>query len=381
MSNWKLKLSKYRRDAVRVMSEAAEVAVLARGTPGIIGTVAIGAKVIHAFNEVTHQKAGDYFRRGWEYHDFDFTRQLLNLAKLTGRMEEIETHYEKTSGTVWLGNVHGVKCGWIDHDNWCQGIWTHSNRQEARAAFGRLVWETMGRSVKLEASLAGDTLTVDSLTDALSSETANDLHAKFKKYNDAGYTRSGLIVGDPGVGKSHLMRYVSKLAGGYSLRIRCAALESLSGITRAIDLLRPSAVLIDDLDQLELPGKILSEIEEIKHSAKVFMCSVNDLTKLDPAVLRAGRFDEKVTLTKLDEGVFSTLIGDDVPKDIEKQLRELPIAWVDEFHICRKVEGNEAALAKVKEMAERHEEIVELMGKDEGEEDEKRRKRRKRKRS
>lgn len=367
MSDWKLKLSKYRRDAVRVMSEAAEVAVLARGSPGVLGAVAIGAKVINAFNEVTHQKAGDYFRRGWEYHDFEFCSQLLNLAKLTGEMEEIETHYEKNTGTVWLGNIHGIKCGWIDHDNWCQGIWTHSNRQETRAALGRLVWETMGRSVKLEASLAGDMLAIDSLTSARSSERGDDLHAKLKQYNDAGYTRSALLVGVPGVGKSHLMRYVSKLAGGYSLRIRCAALENLSGITRAIDLLRPSAVLIDDLDQLEHPGKILSEIEEIKHNAKIFMCSVNDLTKLDPAVLRVGRFDEKITLTKLDDGVVSTLIGDDVPKEIEDQLRELPIAWVDEFHVCRKVEGNKAALEKVKEMAGRHNEIIKLM---EGNEDE-----------
>src|SRR5687768_13005463 len=104
MSEWRTKLGK----AVRIVSEAAEVAVLASSNPGIVGITAIAAKALNSFNEMTSQGASQYFRRGWVHQNVGFSSVLLKLAKDAGFVREVTTAHDKgMGGTVWVGEVHG----------------------------------------------------------------------------------------------------------------------------------------------------------------------------------------------------------------------------------------------------------------------------------
>jgi SpoVK/Ycf46/Vps4 family AAA+-type ATPase len=150
------------------------------------------------------------------------------------------------------------------------------------------------------------------------------------------------------------MRRIAALAGGLVLRVSNQNVEDCGDIGKVLRVLHPSAILMDDLDRTEHPGNILGVIEDMR-SCSLVLCSVNDLTKLDPAVLRAGRFDEIIEITKLDEGVLVGLLGTDLPPEISDRLRALPVAYIHEFHRRRDVLGVEQAIREVEELVSRTE--------------------------
>jgi len=322
----------------------------------------VAARAINSFNDITHPQSDTYFR-DWDFFPVCFPKMLLGMAKRQGLVETSEGGgVAAKAGKVWTGKIHGVEIGWVDYDQWCEGPWIrNATEDQATASLGRLAWETMGPAIKLESTLAGDTLSADHFTASLPSQTADAIYAKTKLFTDAGHTRSVLLYGESGVGKSHIMRYVAQKAGGFSLRVKARQLQHLQDISRAIMLLKPSAVLIDDLDRLEDPDQILSEIEEIKGSAKLFLCSVNRINRLDPAVLRANRFDELIEVASLDDAVLNALIGEDVPEPIAQQLRALPVVWVDEFHKRRAILGDAQAIADVQDLQRRADMIKQMM--------------------
>jgi len=157
------------------------------------------------------------------------------------------------------------------------------------------------------------------------------------------------------------MRYASQKLGGFSMRLLPEVIERIPNVRAIIDLLHPSAVIVDDLDRMEHPERILSQIEEVRHHAKVLMVSVNKVKKLDAALIRPGRFDGYEHIEKLDEEVVDRLIGEDVPEAVAAKLRELPIAYIDAFKVRREVKGLESALASVEDLVSRRELVLEMM--------------------
>lgn len=366
----KRKLLDFGEKAVKIGSEAAEVVVHLR-QPSIVGMAAVAARALNTFNDMAAKPGAEYFKQ-WTYSPVGFNRVLLALAIQKGFVTQQDKSHRPGYGKIFAGRVYGVDVGWIDYDGYIAGPWRRSGDEEQLSrALGRLVWECMGPAVKLATDLHGDTLRPDLLTNSHPSKLGDEIYEDIKKFNDIGESRGILLYGKSGTGKSHIMRYVAKRAGGYSLRVKAKELSRLQDIVRAISLLQPSAVLIDDLDRIYGSGEILSEIEEVKGAAKIFMCSVNLIKKLDPAVLRSGRFDDWREVSRLDDGVLNRLIGDDVPEAISAQLRELPVAWIDEFNKRRRATSLEEALAAVQDLKARADLIEKMMGEDEKAEDEK----------
>lgn len=359
--DWK-KITRYSEKVVKVGSDMAEVIVHIQ-KPSLVGVAAVAARALNTINELAEAKSSTYFR-DWSHMSVGFSRFLFEVTR-TQRMVQMLEGQSNKAGKIWIGSVHGSDVGWVEWDGWVEGPWCRKGKNEETVRMlGRLVWEVLGPAVKVEPSLTGDTLASDSLTGTLPSKMGDDIYERAQKFIEAGYTRSVLLYGESGTGKSHIMRYVAKRAGGLTLRVKARQLSSLRDVAHAIKLLVPSAVIIDDLDRLREPEAILSEIEEIKGNAKLFLCSVNRLKKLDPAVLRANRFDEFVEVDKLGDEVLDGLIGPDVPDEIATKLRELPVCWVDEFHRQRTVLGMEEAIDEVTKLAERAELIKSMMGED-----------------
>lgn len=359
----KSRLIHYGRTAARVGSELAEVVVHLNGNVNALSIAVVAARAVNTLNDIATPRPSLYFR-DWQHVQAGFSKQLLELARGQNVAHMPETQPSKSSGKIWRASLYGVEMGWVEWDGWVDGPWTRSDSDKTIKALGRFVWETLGTSVLIEATAGNDTMKSDSFDDSLPSKTGDDIYDNVRKFNERGHSRSILLYGESGTGKSHIMRHVSRKAGGFSLRVKANQLSDLRDIARAIQLLSPSAVLIDDLDRVENPEKILSELEEINGSSALFMCSANRITKLDPAVLRPGRFDDIIELQKLDEEVINRLIGD-VPEPVAAQLRDLPIAWIDEFNKQRDVLGPERAVEEICRLRARAEMIQNLMGEDE----------------
>lgn len=348
-SDKKKKLLRLASKAVKIGSDLAEVAVHLKSTTGPLALATVGARIINSYREATEESVGEFFIKWQKLYDFGgFNEWLFAYVASQVKMEEEEASSERR-GSVMTAEIHGMPFGWIKHDTWIEGPWIPGERDQddALTAVRRLIWGGLGKSIMMQPKLlGGNEFLPDLLHDTLPSRTGEEIYAKLKKFIDKGHHRSVLLYGESGTGKSHLMRYVAKLAGGYSLRVSAKDFESVRGVSSAIRVLRPSAILIDDFERQEKPQAILGQAEEIKAHARLLMVSVNNFRKLDSAMLRVGRFDELIEVEQLEDEIFEKLIGDASPQ-VKTRLKQLPVAYVDEWHRIRDVLGDEEAVSEL----------------------------------
>lgn len=116
------------------------------------------------------------------------------------------------------------------------------------------------------------------------------------RFAERGLRRRILFYGPPGTGKTVLSRKLGQLVShGRALRMDPVAV-SRSGNARLFEmvaLLQPAVVILDDLDRADGVDGLLNLVEE-SDAAPLLIASVNAIDRLDPALLRPGRFDEAI---------------------------------------------------------------------------------------
>ncbi len=122
---------------------------------------------------------------------------------------------------------------------------------------------------------------------------------RIERFRAHGIGRKVLLHGAPGGGKTSLARSLARRIGsGRALRIEGDALSSTGPgfVTRFLRLLRPEAVLFDDMDRSsETTAELLHYLEgasEAWFGRCIVLGTANAIEALDPALLRPGRFDE-----------------------------------------------------------------------------------------
>lgn len=179
---------------------------------------------------------------------------------------------------------------------------------------------------------------------SLYSETADKILKSVVKYKEAGFSRSIMLNGEPGSGKTSAMNYVAANFGGKVIRFSLNQIKSGVDTTSGIELLQPSTVLIDDFDRLTSGhDSMLESIEKLSARVKLIMVSTNSLKEMPKAIMRPGRFDEILQIDGLDEGLTRSIIGD-VPECIINRLLKLPIAYIKEFKKREQVLGIDEAV-------------------------------------
>jgi hypothetical protein len=363
------KLLGYGAKAVRVGSELADVLVHVTTKPSLLTGLSVAARAINAFGDVTTTTPESYFSSWPHFRSIGTLSEFVLEHLMRHDLVKDAPNARVKAGRILLAEVHGHRIGWVQQDMWTQGPWIPDGQsaETTMAAIGRFLWESLGNALIARKSLMGrDYLEPDPLHKVHESKDAVVLFESLQPFLRKGHPRSVLLHGEPGTGKSHVMKHVSRLAGGLSLRVKARDLDRLDSIGNIIQLLCPNAVLIDDLDRIDRPEAILSEIEVVRGTCGLLMVSVNRLAGLDPAVLRPKRFDEVIHLESLDPEVIDTLIGPDVPPDIRSCLRVLPVAYIGEFHLRCEVLGMEAALKSVTSLVERNELVRNMcLGEDE----------------
>lgn len=143
------------------------------------------------------------------------------------------------------------------------------------------------------------------------SERCAEIWARLRPFVEAGEPRALLLDGPPGVGKSTIVRALTRKTRGRLLRVPAADLGSLSAtsMTALVGFLRPEVIVIDDFDRAYGQTKMLDFFEQSRSSYRLLIVTTNGLEGIDPAVTRPGRFDELLQVTGLGETFVRDALG------------------------------------------------------------------------
>lgn len=339
------------RKAISVGGDVAGVVVHLRGDPTPLGIASAVVKGADSLMRL-HNPAGPLqaFRVLPIGRAHSIVKEVL---KLSGLLRAIP---HKQQERCWEFVCGEVRCRWVEeHDGSSSSVYYHSDCDVAlvKKVLSELVWEIFGpRVLFLPGSKWGDDplLASDAVGKSEDSALAKDLWARMHPLRDAGIPVSALLYGPPGTGKSCIARRIVGYAGGRSLRVTADSIGYSNSFGTVIEFLKPSAVIIDDLDRGV--GAVLENFDELR-SRTMVIASLNSMDKVDSALLRPGRFDEVVYVEKLDEAAMSALLKG-VPSSDAKRLRELPVAYVERYLQLRKHAGQEVASGQIGDLEARY---------------------------
>lgn len=351
----------YGRKALNVGARMADVAVHLQN-PSPIAVLTVGAKLLNVIEDA-RTKLADEIRATWApVEGLDaLSRWCFEACRDRGIVRSREG--SRAEG-VFSGVVGGSEIAWVVNgkNGDAEGPWVRKPGADVSSFLGRVAWETLGPHLLVKRhSKSWFDYRLDLLRDDLSGTLPSSLGRRLYEEDVApfrakGHGRTFLLYGESGAGKSHLMRHIAQQAGGFTLRVPVEEIGEARFVD-AVRLLRPNAVLIDDLDRAGTAEKMLADVEALNEQQMLLLVSINDATKLDHALLRPGRFDRYVEVVEVDPEVVEGAVRG-LPPEAAAVLRKLPIAYVDAFRTDRAVLGDERALEYLRELNERREFIL-----------------------
>lgn len=209
--------------------------------------------------------------------------------------------------------VMSYECGWVEvrsHPDRCTDDrpWgTYCRRGQLSRVIEtvrELLWSQKGDCIDLVAITSRHSSTFDLVSPNLNDDFVDSeagggalqmaaLADRCKRFTAGGFRRGVLLYGPPGTGKSTLARRLAVSASnGRVLRMDPVAVTraSYSGLNAIVTLLDPAVVVLDDMDRAEGATGLLSYLETAK--IPIVVGTVNAVGRVDPALLRPGRFDE-----------------------------------------------------------------------------------------
>ncbi len=360
--------------AMPLVAEAARIVMDLRDKPTPMDWLATAARTIALAVKVHGEHRSTSAPSPWEYFDgedpdsewievpTEFRRLVIDHVV---DLAFDETHWDGDpyANRIVLARTESECVGWMQSatDRLVDGPYVRRDREsETYAALGRAVWHRLGTDHVAYGprGLVRDRFDVH--TTRVSAQ-ATELQDRLAAFRDQGFARSVLLVGPPGTGKSHAIRSIAAALGLSTLRVELAALldtqrisdedEVGASLDTLVKILRPGAIVLDDIDRVGKDARLLRFLEESSAEQRIVLASANCTARMLGALLRPGRFDEIVTFDKLDRGLLRELLGPDA--DLAGRLDDLPIAYVREFIARLRVLGRKAALRELEGLAER----------------------------
>ncbi len=363
---------------LKIAGDAGTIAMALRDKPTPLDWLGVGLRAIGLALTVRDERrraeAGDpwkYFSdvtgEEWLEVPEEFRRLVLEHV-MNVEIDEAFWDGDPQSSYICRGKIGDEVFAWIGEgsaNGIVDGPYLIAARQtEGYRALGEKLWRRLGGKHLLYGT-SGLVLDPFSSDGVIATAQMRELGERMRKFVEAGQARSYLLGGPPGTGKSVAIRWMIEQLGLTSVRIDLGVLAKLHGphstslstsLETLLRLLRPQAMILDDLDRVAVTAPLLSFLEMARRTCIVVVGSANSVQKLMGAALRPGRFDDIVRVDRLDPVVLRTLLAADA--DLHERLAALPAAYVVEFATRRKVLGREQALFELDELIERSKQIA-----------------------
>lgn len=389
------------KTALEVGSDAADI-LADLGRDGLTGpgAAALGLRTVNTLRELRSRSPESHFAEGWKPLPLHGMETLLHAAFSAN----LEVHPRPVAGMydhspAYTAELSGIEFGWavsqlprgsggLRSRGWAdegassvQGTWVRVDQDQAVAlqVLGRCVWTHLSSLSLLARNVrqGGLSFVPDPNDEILPSRTGQHLYeSRLQPALKRGINRSAFLIGDPGIGKSCMLRYIASLHGGLQLRFKLADLHGLSGseISQVVEILRPDVLMIDDFDRFvgaddrrnrsspEATG-MLDPLERINALVPLFIVSANYSEGITPALLRPGRFDEIIVMDVLEPEIYAKMLPGAPEKMIAAiQRSRMPMSHVVELR--KRAEAADwdwdAARKELRDLANRSDVVVQL---------------------
>jgi hypothetical protein len=352
-------------ECVKVVSEAVE-----KPEPGNIVRAAMSiARTLTA----SDLYSGDVLDTHYWQQMFPSCIQLQLLEVLEPHVTS-KVKVSSSSNTIaYLVVLPGVRIGWVkDGNEVATHILAHVDVFESSVKFARdLLWKTVDPTRIVLASTdpsqngskptlrrSGSTgqlrVSTDDLVAPAASKFANEYAPYLKRCIELDINRTILFYGKPGTGKSTLSRTLCDTLKLRSLRVRVEDVGNLGSepVVEMIQIFDPDVVIFDDLDRALSQVALLETLENLHKRVRFVFATVNHIERLQQALIRPGRFDELIEITKLDDAAVEKFLGPECMDSFEA-VKDWPIAFINEYVIRRKILGKAKALEALDELRKR----------------------------
>ncbi len=353
---------------LKIAGDAGVIAMSLRDKPTPLDWLAVGARAISLGLTIVDERRRAIANDPWKYFEDirgdewtevpeEFKRLVVESATHLA-VDEAYWDGDEQSAYVCRGKIGDEQVAWVgEAGQIVDGPYVLSKREpETYRALGDRLWKRLGGHHVLYGPQG---LVSDHFLDGCVMETAQmrTLQTRMKAFLAADEPRSYLLGGPPGTGKSVAIRWLVASLGLSSVRIDLGVLARLHGyhsgsvvtsLETLLRLLRPRAMILDDLDRVAVNAPLLAFLELARKTCVVVIASANSVQSMMGAAVRPGRFDDIVRIDRLDGQVLRTLLADDL--DLVERMAALPAAYVVEFVKRRRILGRDVALGELDDL-------------------------------
>jgi len=359
------------RKIIDITSSIASTLLLVREKPRTLDYLSVGVTLtnvgLRIHDEISKLNVTDpksFFDPSIHYM-IPYTLEKTVFQFITNK--EVLLSFEKTS--LNRSSILSYDIFWIEKDDNKQTPFCKmEEKEEIISGVGELLWAYNGsNNVALDKS--GELQASDESLDfqVIETRAMKELEKRLVKFKEKDISRSYLLEGPPGTGKTSAAMHLIKKLGLKSIRTTLSQLHggewqessnAVGNLDVLLRALRPDMIIVDDIDRSYMnEQQMLKLLETARKYCKIIMATCNNRNSMIGAMLRVGRFDDHIEINRLDPEVVMEML-DEEDADLAEKMSSWPIAYIQNYKTVKSVMGGKQARFEIEDMENRIFEIA-----------------------